>query len=132
MIYGIGTDICDIRRIESALQRHGIRFVRRILGSFELEAYGARTQRCKQRGLRYLATRFSAKESLSKAVGLGLHYPMTWKNCEILNDQSGKPHVVLHGDLLQWFNNNKLQAHITLSDEANYAASFCVVEHDNS
>ena len=54
--------------------------------------------------------------------------PMTWRNCEILNTPSGKPQIVLHGELAQWFAAQNLQAHITLSDESDYAASFCVVE----
>lgn len=128
MIYGIGTDICDIRRIEAALQRRGGRFAQTILGADELAIYHARSKRWQQRGVRYLATRFSAKEAFSKAIGLGLRQPMTWKNCEILNNPQGQPHIVLHGNLLQWFNNKQLHAHITLTDETDYAASFCVVE----
>lgn len=128
MIYGVGTDICDIRRIEAVLQRRGERFAQVILGASELAIYHTRTQRWQQRGVHYLATRFSAKEAFSKAIGLGLRMPMTWKNCEILNSPSGQPQIVLHGDLLQWFTSKQLQAHITLTDESDYAASFCVVE----
>lgn len=131
MIYGIGTDICDIRRIEAVLQRRGERFAQTVLGADELKIYQARTKRWRRRGVRYLATRFSAKEAFSKAIGLGLRMPMTWKHCEILNSPSGQPHIVLHADLLQWFNGKKLQAHITLTDEADYAASFCVVERSH-
>ncbi len=128
MIYGIGTDICDIRRIAAALQRRGERFAHTVLGEAELAIYQQRRARWPERGVRYLATRFSAKEAFSKAIGLGIRMPMTWRNCEILNAPSGKPQIVLHGELAQWFEAKNLQAHITLSDESDYAASFCVVE----
>ena len=128
MIYGIGTDICDIRRIAAALQRRGERFAHTVLGEAELAIYQQRSARWPERGVRYLATRFSAKEAFSKAIGLGIRMPMTWRNCEILNTPSGKPQIVLHGELAQWFAAQNLQAHIPLSDESDYAASFCVVE----
>ena len=128
MIYGIGTDICDIRRIAAALQRRGERFAHTVLGEAELAIYHQRSARWPERGVRYLATRFSAKEAFSKAIGLGIRMPMTWRNCEILNTPSGKHQIVLHGELAQWFAAQNLQAHITLSDESDYAASFCVVE----
>ena len=128
MIYGIGNDICDIRRLRTALERRGERFAETVLGEQELAVYRHRSARWPERGVRYLATRFSAKEAFSKAIGLGLHMPMTWRRCEILNLPSGQPHIVLHGDLLAWFNERHLQVHISITDETDYAASFCVVE----
>lgn len=128
MIYGIGTDICDIRRIEAAWQRHGERFALRVLGPHEIEVFRRRRAKLPARGLRYLATRFSAKEAFSKAVGLGLRWPMTWRACEIVNASSGKPEIRLHGELAAWFEARHLRAHVSLSDETDYAASFVVVE----
>jgi holo-[acyl-carrier protein] synthase len=128
MIYGIGTDICDIRRIRASFERHGERFALKILSEAELTVWQRRSARWPERGLRYLATRFSAKEAFSKAVGMGMHMPMTWRHCEIANDASGKPIIVLHGALKEWFEAQKLTAHITVTDESEYAASFCVVE----
>lgn len=128
MIYGIGTDICDIRRIRASLERHGERFAARILADGEFRIWQARSARWPERGVRYLATRFSAKEAFSKAIGLGLHLPMTWRHCEIANAPSGKPELVLHGALKDWCAARHLQAHITLSDESDYATSFCVIE----
>ena len=132
MVYGIGTDICDIRRIQASLERHGERFAQRVLGPAELQVWHSRSQRWPERGVRYLATRFSAKEAFSKAIGLGMRMPMAWSRCEIVNLPSGQPTVVLHGDLQTWFEARGLQAHITLSDESDYAASFCVVERSPS
>mgnify|MGYP002784429994 FL=1 len=128
MIYGIGTDICDIRRIEAALQRHGERFALRVLGPHEIEVFRQRRAKVPARGVRYLATRFSAKEAFSKAIGLGLRLPMTWRACEIVKAPSGKPEIRLHGELAAWFEARSLRAHVTVTDETDYAASFVVVE----
>ena len=128
MIYGIGTDICDIRRIRASLERHGERFAAKVLSDGEMKMYHARSQRWPERGIRFVATRFSAKEAFSKAVGLGMRMPMTWRHCEIGKLPSGKPTIILHGELKTWFEAKGLSAHITVTDEVDYAASFCVVE----
>jgi holo-[acyl-carrier protein] synthase len=128
VIYGIGTDICDVRRIEATLARRGARFAEKVLGPAELAVYRARTARTEVRGVRYLATRFSAKEAFSKAVGLGIRLPMTWRACEILNHASGQPYVRLSGALSEWFDARGLKAHVSVTDESDYAASFVVVE----
>jgi holo-[acyl-carrier-protein] synthase len=80
------------------------------------------------RGVRYLATRFSAKEAFSKAIGLGMRMPMTWRACEVVKARSGKPEIVLHGELAQWFAQRRLRAHLSVTDESDYAAAFVVVE----
>lgn len=128
MIYGIGTDICDIRRLRATLERRGDRFVEKVLGEREIEVYRARRARVEARGISYLATRFSAKEAFSKAIGLGIHMPMTWRACEILNLPSGQPVIRLNGALAEWFSERGLSAHVTVTDETDYAASFVVVE----
>lgn len=128
MIVGIGTDVCDLRRIAATLSRHEDRFPARVLGPAEIQVFRARRARAASRGLAYLGTRFSAKESFSKAIGLGLHMPMRWRDCEILNHPSGQPFIQLHGDLARWFEAHGWQAHVTLSDESDYATSFVVVE----
>lgn len=128
MIYGIGTDICDVRRIRASLERHGDRFAERVLAEAELATWRRRSVRWPERGLRYLATRFSAKEAFSKAIGLGMRMPMTWRACEVTNLPSGQPMLLLHGTLHEWFEARSLTAHLTVTDETDYAASFCVVE----
>ena len=132
MIHGIGTDICDIRRIRASFERHGDRFAEKILSVGELAVWRRRTARWPERGLRYLATRFSAKEAFSKAIGLGMRLPMHWRLCEIANRPSGEPMIVLHGGLKTWFEAQQLTAHITVTDESEYAASFCVVERPDA
>jgi holo-[acyl-carrier protein] synthase len=128
LIFGIGTDVCDIRRIQASLDRHGERFARKILSEQEFKTWQTRTARWPARGVRYLATRFSAKEAFSKAIGLGMRMPMTWRLCEIAKLPSGQPVIVLHGDLKTWFEAQGLRVHVSVTDETDYAASFCVVE----
>jgi len=131
MIHGVGTDICDIRRIAATLARRGDRFAEKVLGPNEIEVFRQRWARVEARGIAYLATRFSAKEAFSKAIGLGMHMPMTWRSCEILNERSGKPYIKLHGELAAWCEARGLVAQVTVSDESDYAVSFVVTEtHD--
>ena len=128
MIYGIGTDICDVRRIRASVERHGERFAQKILSDAEFATWTARSARWPERGIRYLATRFSAKEAFSKAIGLGMRLPMSWRLCEVGKFASGKPCIVLHGGLKTWFESQGLSAHVSVTDETDYAASFCVIE----
>ena len=128
MVYGIGTDLCDVRRIAATLARRGDRFAEKVLGPEEWQVFHARRARAEARGLRYLATRFSAKEAFSKAIGLGIRMPMTWRACEILNEPGGKPVVRLSGELADWFAARRWVAHVSVTDETDYAAAYVVVE----
>jgi len=128
MIYGIGTDVCDIRRIRDTLERRGERFAEKVLGPHEMQVFRERSARVAARGVTYLATRFSAKEAFSKAIGMGMRMPMTWRDCEIVNAPSGKPEIRLHNGLAAWFEAKGLKAHVSVSDETDYATSFVVVE----
>ena len=127
-IFGIGTDICDIRRIRAAWERHGERFAMKILSDDEMHTFRARTARWPDRGVRFLATRFSVKEAFSKAIGLGMRMPMTWRLCEVGRQPSGQPTIVLHGVLHAWCTQRRLRAHVSLSDESDYATSYVIVE----
>ena len=127
-IYGIGTDICDIRRIRASYERHGERFALKILSEAEMHTFRARSLRWPDRGIRFLATRFSVKEAFSKAIGLGMRMPMTWRLCEVGRLPSGQPTIVLHGALKEWCATRQLRAHVTLSDETDYATSQVIVE----
>jgi holo-[acyl-carrier protein] synthase len=127
-IYGIGTDVCDVRRIRSTLERRGQRFAEKVLGPHEIEVFRERLAKVEARGISYLATRFSAKEAFSKAIGMGMRMPMTWRHCEVVKAPSGKPEIRRHGALAEWFDARGLQAHVSVTDETDYAASFVVVE----
>jgi holo-[acyl-carrier protein] synthase len=128
MIFGVGTDLCDVRRIAATLERRGERFAEKVLGPHEIEVFRARRAKVEARGVSYLATRFSAKEAFSKAIGLGMRMPMTWRDCEVVKAPSGKPQIRLHGALAAWFESRQLRAHVSVTDENDYAASFVVVE----
>ena len=94
----------------------------------ELATWQQRSARWPQRGLRFLATRFAAKEAFSKAIGLGMHEPMMWRRCEVVTLPGGAPGVRLHGALAAWFEQRWLRALLSLSDEGDYAVAMCVVE----
>jgi holo-[acyl-carrier protein] synthase len=128
VIYGIGTDLCDIARIAAALDRRGDRFAEKVLGPHEIEVFRARRAKVAARGTAYLATRFSAKEAFSKAIGLGMRMPMSWRDCEVVKAASGKPQIKLHGALQAWFESRRLRAQVSVSDESGYACAFVVVE----
>lgn len=132
MIYGVGTDLCDVRRVAAALQRRGERFALKVLGPYELDVFRQRTQAVPERGVRYLSTRFAAKEAFSKAIGLGMRMPMTWRRCEVVPAPGGRPQIRLHGALADWFGQRSLRAHLSLTDEVDYAAAFVVVERLDS
>ncbi|WP_423707832.1 holo-ACP synthase [Undibacterium sp. WLX3042] len=128
MIYGVGTDIVQLLRIEQALARGGERFAKKILGDDELRIFFQRREMNSQRGTRYLATRFAAKEAFSKAIGTGVTAPMTLHNMQTLNDDEGKPVVKLTGVMQEWMSSRCLTAHISLSDEADHVLAFVIVE----
>jgi holo-[acyl-carrier protein] synthase len=128
MIIGVGTDLCDIRRITATLERRGERFAEKVLGPHEIEVFRQRLAKVELRGIRYLATRFAAKEAFSKAIGLGMTWPMTWRACEVVKARSGQPHIRLHGELAAWFDARGWQAHVSVTDESDYASAFVVVE----
>ena len=77
------------------------------------------------------ATRFAAKEAFSKAIGLGMRMPMTWRACEVINAPGGKPEIRLHGELARWFDERRWRAFVSVSDEVNMATAFVVVEKDD-
>jgi len=127
-IYGIGTDIIQISRVAGVMERTQGRFAARILGPEELDKYHARAQRSAARGLAFLATRFAAKEAFSKAIGLGMRWPMTWRAMQTLNAPSGAPVVVTSGELEGWLGERGIIARITMSDEREYAVAFVIAE----
>jgi len=136
MIFGIGTDIQKVERIRQALARHGERFAERILGPEELVIYRRRSGRDHahadrfqtSRGITFVATRFAAKEAISKALGLGMRTPMRWRAAQILKERSGKPRVETDDVLSAWMAERSLVAHVTLTDDEDYAVAFAVIE----
>jgi holo-[acyl-carrier protein] synthase len=131
VIYGIGTDIVEVKRIRDLLARYGERFARRVLGPDELAEFRRRHGRGDHGpayAARYLAKRFAAKEAFSKAIGLGLRGPMTLLSLQVLNDRRGKPVAHPRKALEPWLRERGLQAHVSVSDEADNVIAFVVVE----
>lgn len=128
MIVGIGTDLCDVRRLEEAAQRQGERFVARILGEQERTVFLERQSANAERGWRYLASRFAAKEAFAKAIGLGMRDPMNWQDCQVVSNAMGQPSIALSGELAGWFAGKGWHAHLSLSDEGHHALAFVVID----
>ncbi|WP_281646002.1 holo-ACP synthase [Parendozoicomonas sp. Alg238-R29] len=123
MIVGIGTDIVSVVRMEEALQRSGERFARRILTDNEYQVFEQRN--C---SAIYLASRFAAKEAASKALGTGIG-KVSFQDLEVSNLESGAPILTLEGAALELQKERSISGvHISLSDEAEYAQAFVVLE----
>lgn len=127
-IAGIGLDLLRVDRIERALARRGERFAEKILGPEELEKFRSRSARDPKRGVRFLATRFAAKEAFSKAIGLGMRMPMSWTRVQILNAPSGRPVLVVGQPLRQWYDARFGAAHVSVTDEHDMVAAYVIVE----
>ncbi|MDP3744021.1 MAG: holo-ACP synthase [Methylotenera sp.] len=124
MIFGIGTDIVEVSRIESSIQQFGDDFAKRILADSEFISYQQ-----SQIKSRFLAKRFAAKEAFSKALGTGLRAPATFQNIAVSHDGLGKPILVLAPKLQVLLQSKHItQTHISISDEKNLAAAFVVLE----
>jgi len=93
-----------------------------------MEKYLSRKAKNPVRGIRFVATRFAAKEAFAKAIGLGIRMPMTWPAAQMLNAPSGKPMIVCSGVLKEFMDKHKLTTQVTVSDEAEYAVAFVIVE----
>ncbi len=127
MIVGIGIDILQLPRLIAAYERTQGRLAERILGPQELQVFGQRLARNQRRGMAYLATRFAAKEAFSKAIGLGMHMPMSWRAMQTLNEDSGKPVAHYSGLLAQWMAERNWHAQVTVSDEQEIVIAFVIV-----
>ncbi len=124
MIFGIGTDIVEVARIEASIAQFGDDFAKRILADSDFESYLK-----SQIKSRFLAKRFAAKEAFSKALGTGLRAPCTFQNIEVSHDDLGKPILLLAPELQAFMQaKNIAQTHISISDEKNLAAAFVVLE----
>ena len=124
MIFGIGTDIVEVARIEASIAQFGDEFAKRILADSEFSIYLASHIKA-----RFLAKRFAAKEAFSKALGTGLRHPATFQNIAVSHDELGKPMLVLASELQNFLQSKHIaHMHISISDERNLAAAFVVLE----
>ena len=128
MIVGIGSDLCDIRRIEKTLERFGARFTDRIFTEIER----ARSERKTDRAASY-AKRFAAKEACAKALGTGLKRGVFWRDMGVANLRSGQPTMALTGGAakrLAELTPAGMNAviHLSLTDDHPYAQAFVIIE----
>ena len=124
MIFGIGTDIVEVARIEASIAQFGDEFAKRILADDEFSMYLQSMIKA-----RFLAKRFAAKEAVSKALGTGLRDPATFQNIAVAHDDLGKPILVLASELQDFLQSRQItKMHISISDERNLATAFVVLE----
>ena len=124
MIYGVGTDVVEVGRIEKALTRFGDRFAKRILCPPELQRFEKHRLKAN-----YLAKRFAAKEAFTKALGTGIHAPANWHGVWVRNLPSGKPVLDFSEPLKVFMQERKIvQAHVSLSDERGVAFATVILE----
>lgn len=124
MLSGIGVDIIEISRFEHIQTRFGERFSNRILTTNELLQYESRGQ-----DVRFLASRFAAKEAVSKALGTGIAKGITFQSIEIINDTYGKPELVFYGAAKALILGRNITASLlSLSDEKKYVVAMVVLE----
>ena len=124
MIYGVGTDVVEIERIEKALARWGERFAERILCAPELNRF-----RNHKQPVSYLAKRFAAKEAFTKALGTGIKSPANWHGVWVANQPSGKPELQFSKELERLLSDRGIsRAHVTLSDERGVAVATVILE----
>lgn len=132
-IAGIGLDLLRVDRVRLALDRWGDRFAEKILGPEELLKFHARRARDPARGVRFLATRFAAKEAFSKAVGTGFKAGVFMKDIGVVNAKSGAPTLALTGGAAARLAalipaGHEAVVHLTLTDDHPWAQAFVVIE----
>jgi holo-[acyl-carrier protein] synthase len=123
MIYGVGTDIAAVSRLATLYERHGERALTRLLADAERADFA----RAHDPG-RFLAKRFAAKEAFGKALGIGVTAPATLGNVAVVHDELGKPAFVYAPELEHYLAERALTAHLSISDETDYALAFVVLE----
>jgi holo-[acyl-carrier protein] synthase len=123
MIHGIGTDIVAVKRLQGMWERHGDRALEKLLAPQEMADFA----RAADKG-RFLAKRFAAKEAFSKALGTGVRPPAVLPAIAVAHDELGKPILAFCGRLAEMIENQGLKAHLSLSDEADYAIAYVILE----
>jgi holo-[acyl-carrier protein] synthase len=128
MIIGLGSDLCDIRRVQQTLDRFGERFTHKVF----TETERTRSDRRKQRAASY-AKRFAAKEACAKALGTGLRQGVFWRDMGVTNQRSGAPTLVLTGGAKARLDaitpsGHYARIHLTITDDDPYAQAFVIIE----
>jgi len=128
-IYGIGTDIINIKRMENILKRNGIKFKNKYFSDKEIN-YCEK----KKNPSAFYAKRFAAKEALTKALGTGIVKGINIKNIEISNDVNGKPYIKLKGKVDKFLKKSikkkKYHIYLSLSDDEPWAQATVVISYN--
>lgn len=129
MIFGVGQDICDSKRIEATLNRFGDRFKNRIYTHMEVQKCDSRKNSADS-----YARRFAAKEACSKALGTGFRKGVFYKDIEVVNLKSGKPTIVLTGGALEQFrlvtkNDKSAKIEVSLTDDFKLAMAIVIISN---
>jgi holo-[acyl-carrier protein] synthase len=128
VIVGIGSDLCDIRRIQTSLDRFGDRFVQRIYTEVEQARAGRKGDPANT-----YAKRFAAKEACAKALGTGLRHGVFWRDMGVVNLRSGQPTMALTNGAKARLDallppGTEARIHVSLTDEVPYAQAFVIIE----
>ncbi len=128
MIVGIGSDLCDISRVEKTIERFGDRFIQRCFTEIEQ----AKSDRRQERAASY-AKRFAAKEACAKALGTGLRRGVFWRDMGVVNKRGGQPTMQLTGGAAQRLaaivpEGHDAAIHLTITDEYPLAQAFVIIE----
>jgi len=128
MIVGIGSDLCNISRVEKTLERFGGRFIQRCFTQVEQRKSEGRAQRAAS-----YAKRFAAKEACSKALGTGLNHGVFWHDMGVVNLPSGKPTMKLTGGAAERLAKlippgHEAVIHLSITDEHLMAMAYVIIE----
>ena len=128
-IFGIGTDIVNIKRMELTLKKYGVKFKNKIFSKNEI-TYCER----KKNSSAFYAKRFAAKEAFSKALGTGIRKGVNLKNIEISNNIHGKPSILLKGKIANYLKkkvkSKKYDIHLSLSDDKPWAQATVIISYN--
>lgn len=125
MIFAIGHDIVEVKRINDLYTKYHDAFLDKILSQPEKIIY-----KNENKSINYLAKRFAAKEAFAKACGTGLRHPILLPGISILNDSLGKPYFKFNDEINSWLIANKIKTfHLSISDEKNLASAFVILEN---
>jgi holo-[acyl-carrier protein] synthase len=120
-ILGIGVDVVDVKRMKSVLEKQGKVFLDKVFSDMEVTY-------CKTRKKPYIhfGARFAAKEAVAKAMRTGWSGAFHWRDIEVVNDQSGAPHILLSRDVAKAL--EQCTVHLSLSHTDNTIVAFVVLE----
>ena len=128
-IFGISTDIVNIKRMDNSLKKNGLAFKKKIFSESEISYWEK-----KKNSTAYYAKRFAAKEAFSKALGTGIRKGVNLKNIQVSNNKYGKPFISLKGNLSNYLKkkikSKKYDIHLSLSDDQPWAQATVIISYN--